>query len=174
MTLVSVITATIEGRERMLGECVASVEAQTFRDWEHIIEYDADREGCSVMVNRAVARAKGEWLFLIADDDLMLPGCLQSHLDASASADIVYSPPLVTGNEDRWWFFQAPPVIPSTALIRRSVWDELGGYDETALREEDRKLWERAVEVGARFERVDEPTWVYRMHGANKSFAVAA
>jgi hypothetical protein len=86
----------------------------------------------------------------------------------------VYSPPLVSGNEDRWWFFQAPPVIPSTALIRRSLWDRLGGYDEGAVREEDRKMWVKAVEMGARFVRVDEPCWVYRQWQGNKSFAVAA
>jgi len=174
VTVVSVITATIAGRERLLKECCASVESQTVDCWEHVIELDEHREGCSVAVNRAVARASGDWLFLLADDDLMLPGCLEHLLAASADADVVYSPPLVTGNEDRWWFFQAPPAIPATALIRRSLWDQLGGYDESALREEDRKLWVKACEVGARFVRVDQPAWVYRLHDGNKSFAKAA
>ena len=174
MSFVSIITATIPGRERLLHECRASVSSQTVNCWEHIVELDEDGEGCSVAVNRAVARARGEWLFLIADDDLMLPGCLEHLLAASADADVVYSPPLVTGNEDRWWFFQAPPAIPATALIRRSLWDQLGGYDESALREEDRKLWVKAVEVGARFVRVDQPCWVYRQHDSNKSFQAAA
>jgi hypothetical protein len=105
----------------------------------------------------------------LADDDLLLPGCLASLL-AGQEADVIYSPPLVTGNEDRWWFYQEPPVIPAVALIRRTLWDDLGGYDETLSREEDRNLWVKAIEAGATFWRVLEPCWVYRQHGGNKSF----
>jgi hypothetical protein len=82
----------------------------------------------------------------------------------------VYAPPLVTGNEDRWWFYQAPPLIPSFALIRKSLWLELGGYDETLQNEEDRSMWTKALDAGALFKRVDEPCWVYRQHSSNKSF----
>lgn len=169
--MVSVITATIPGREAMLEECVASVHAQTFDHWEHLVLLDEKREGCSVMCNRMVAEARGEWLFLLADDDLALPGCLAHHLAHSADADVVYTPPLVWGLHDPWWFFQAPPVIPATALIRRELWDACGGYDESARREEDRGLWMKAVELGARFVRAEgQPTWVYRLnHGGNKS-----
>lgn len=176
MTFVSVITATIPERTEMLRECVASVQSQTVNNWEHVVELDERYEGCSVAVNRAVARAKGDWLFLIADDDLMLPGCLAAHLAHVDAADVVYAPPLVWGLHDPWWFFQAPPAIPSTALIRRSLWDQLGGYDPAAVREEDRRLWTAAVELGARFVRAEgAPTWVYRLgHGGNKSFAQRA
>lgn len=170
--MISVITATVEGREAYLSECRLSVAAQTHRDYEHLVTLDKNREGCSVMCNRMVADAKGEWLFLLADDDLALPRCLELHLAHADNADIVYAPPLVWGLHDPWWFFQAPPVIPATALIRRSLWLELGGYDETATREEDRGLWTKAVEAGARFVRAEgEPTWVYRIHGGNKSMA---
>lgn len=172
------ITATIPGREHYLLECRRSVEAQTFLDVgsmglvEHLVVLDEHREGCSVMCNRMVAEATGEWLFPLADDDLALPRCLELLMAASDNADVVYSPPLVWGLHDPWWFFQAPPAIPATALIRKSLWLELGGYDESVRREEDRGLWTRAVEAGARFVRVDsEPTWVYRLHGQNKSFA---
>lgn len=168
--LVSVITATIPGRENYLAECKRSVAAQTFPSFEHLVTLDEHREGCSVMCNRMVAQARGEWLFLLADDDLMLPGCLATHLAHSQHADIVYAPPLVWGLHDPWWFFQSPPVIPATALIRRELWLELGGYDERAVREEDRGLWVKAVEANKRFVRADtEPTWIYRLHGGNKS-----
>ncbi len=90
---------------------------------------------------------------------------------ATEDADIVYSPPLVTGNEDRWWFFQAPPVIPATALVRADLWRSLGGYDEALSREEDRDLWVKALQHNARFVRVDAPVWIYRQHAGNKSFA---
>lgn len=167
------ITATIPERQSYLRELERSVEAQTFRDFEHLILTDVDYEGCSVMVNRLVERARGKWLLPIADDDLLLPRCIETLLAHSEDADVVYSPPLVWGIHDPWWYFQAPPAIPATALVRASLWRNLGGYDESANREEDRKLWIKAVESGAQFVRADsEPTWVYRLsHGGNKSLA---
>jgi len=169
---VSVLTPTIPGRERLLLECEKSVQAQTLKDYEHLIELDADREGCSVVMNRLAEAAKGQWLLPLADDDLVLPGCLETLLAAwDGEAQVIYAPPLVTGNEDRWWFFQEPPAIPSFALVDGVLWDELGGYDESLKREEDRDLWIKALEAGASFQRVDEPTWIYRQHASNKSFA---
>lgn len=174
MTDVSILTPTIPGRERFLDECVRSVEAQTNGDWEHIVELDADLTGCAATMNRAAAKAEGRWLLPLADDDLLLPGCVDTLLANVGDGDVVYAPPLVTGNEDRFWFFQAPPVIPSFALISADLWRYLGGYNETLSREEDRDLWTRAIASGATFVRVDEPCWVYRQHDSNKSFAKAA
>jgi glycosyltransferase involved in cell wall biosynthesis len=172
---VSVLTPTVAERADLLRECEASVAAQTYTDYEHRILMDGDHEGCAVTMNKLAAEAQGDWLLPLADDDLLLPGCLHSLLAQAGEGDIIYSPPLVTGNEDRWWFFQSPPVIPSFALIRASLWRDLGGYDETRFREEDRDLWTRALAVDAKFVRVDEPVWVYRQHEGQKSFqAVAA
>ena len=168
--LVSILTPSIPERTVFLEECVRSVEAQTSDMWEHIVEVDEAHEGCSVTMNKCALQAAGEWVLPLADDDLLLPRCVETLLAHTSDADIVYAPPLVTGNEDRFWFFQAPPAIPSFALIRRSLWFSLGGYDETAVREEDRKMWIKAMDAGARFVRVDEPTWVYRQHKGNKSF----
>jgi len=170
---ISVITATVTGRESMLDECVASVVAQTLKPVEHIVMLDSELEGCSAMVNRMVAKADGDWLFFLADDDLILPRCLELHWEATDGADIVYGPPLIWGIHDPWWYFQAPPAIPATALMRKSLFLDLGGYDEDATREEDRGLWTRALAAGAKFVRIsDAPTWVYRLnHGGNKSLA---
>jgi len=170
---VSVLTPSIPERERMLAECVASVDAQTFGDWEHLVEVDDDGVGCAVMMNALASCAEGEWLLPLADDDLLLPGCLETLLAYAEDGDVIYAPPLVTGNEDRWWFFQAPPAIPSFALITAGLWRDLGGYDESLVREEDRDFWTRALDEGAKFVRVDEPCWVYRQHRGNKSFAGA-
>jgi len=158
----------------MLAECELSVRAQSDTRWEHLIEVDERRDGCAIIMNRLATEARGEWLLPLADDDLILPGCLATLLAHSDRGDVIFAPPLVTGNEDRWWFFQTPPAIPSCALIRAGLWRELGGYDERLSREEDRDLWVRALAAGARFVRVDEPCWVYRLHSANKSFAGAA
>jgi GT2 family glycosyltransferase len=168
--MISILTPSIPERAAMLEECKRSVVAQTSEDWEHLIEIDTERRGCAVTMNLLAERAVGEWLLPLADDDLLLPGCLEQLLAYSEDAEIVYPPPLVWGQPAEW-FTQAPPVIPSFALIRRSLWVELGGYDESRVREEDRDFWIKALAAGARFVRADaQPTWVYRHHGGNKSF----
>lgn len=171
--LVSVLTPSVPERAEMLVECEASVRAQTFDSWEQLVHVDHDRDGYAATTNRLARRAVGAFLMPLSDDDLLLPGGLGALVVHAPDADIIYSPPLVTGNEDRWWFFQAPPVIPACALIRTSLWKELGGYDETLRREEDRDFWIKAMDAGARFVRVDEPCWVYRQHAGNKSMVAA-
>jgi glycosyltransferase involved in cell wall biosynthesis len=173
--LVSVVTPTIPGREELLEECAASVDAQTGGiSVEHIVVPDEGHWGCAKTMNLCVDLAVGEWLLPLADDDLLLPGAVRALVEEAfsgdAAVDVVYAPPLVSGNEDRWWFFQAPPCIPATALVRASLWRDLGGYNERLDHEEDRDLWTKMLDAGATFARIDYPCWVYRMHAANKSF----
>ncbi len=165
------LTPTIPGREDLLEECRRSVLYQTYPGWEHLRLLDDKWNGCAATMNELAEHAQGDWILPLADDDLLLPGCLEVLTKASNGGDIIYSPPLVWGVENPWWFFDEPPKIPSFALIRADLWRELGGYDHDWNREEDRRLWERALAAGAKFVRAsDSPTWVYRFHGGNKSF----
>lgn len=169
--IISVLTPSIPERHAMFMECGLSVQSQTISDRAHLTQVDGKREGCAVVMNRLAKQTTSEWLLPLADDDLLLPGCLATLLAHSDNADVVYSPPLVWGLTDPWWFFQAPPAIPAVALIRAELWREIGGYDESLTREEDRAFWTKALAYGARFVRAsDDPTWVYRIHQGNKSF----
>jgi len=165
--VVRVITPSIPERAEMLAECCVSVNAQTVR-FEHLVMVDEEYRGCSVTVNKLAADARGRWLFRLDDDDLLRPDCLALHLAAVRGADVVYSPPVVEG-EPEAPFHGDPPGIPAVALIRRSLWVELGGYDESLIHCEDFDFFSRALEAGARFRRIPEQTWTYRFHGRNKS-----
>jgi hypothetical protein len=168
---VSVLTATIPGREHLLAENKASVRSQIMVDWEHLTLLDTDLAGCSASYNALADEAQADWLFILADDDLILPGCLHQHLKYSTDADIVYSPPLVWG-EDSAQFCMSHPGIPAVALIRTELWRKLRGYGRRLHEQEDRDFYIRAQDAQARFVRfVDGPTWVYRFHGSNKSRA---
>jgi glycosyltransferase involved in cell wall biosynthesis len=169
--LVSVITPTIPERSELLKECIASVEAQTYPHWEHVIVYDHDKAGCAKTMNEAARQAKGEWLLPLADDDLLLPGCIQALVLVAADADVVYPVPLVWG-EAADQFCGKPPDIPSLALIRAESWRKIGGYGAGLKNREDNNLWMRMMGQSQRFVRYDQsPTWVYRFHGSNKSRA---
>lgn len=120
-------------------------------------------------MNALAALARGEWLFPIADDDLMLPGCLKALVEVSWDYDVVHSGPMVWG-EDGAQFQGDPPGIPAVALIRKSTWDEMGGYNIELGETEDRDLWMRMMQQDKKFFRYDaSPTWIYRFHGGNKS-----
>lgn len=138
------------------------------KDWEHLTFLDADRRGCSFSYNLLAREAQADWLFIIADDDLMLPACLYKHLAQTGAGDIIYSPPLVWGEAPEQ-FCMSHPSIPAVALIRRELWVELGGYDESLGGTEDRDFFQRAERARARFVRfVDGPVWIYRFHETDR------
>lgn len=160
----------------MLAECVASVDAQTLPATEHLIELDRDMTGMTGKVmNRAVRRSDCDWIAQLADDDLFLPHHLERHAEFFDRADIIYAYCEVRGR-DGWSPNQPfheglvhPGSIPSTSLIRRSLWEKVGGWRQDLPQCEDGDFWWRAHHKGARFHCIEEITWVYRFHGDNKS-----
>ncbi|MBI3936407.1 MAG: glycosyltransferase family 2 protein [Betaproteobacteria bacterium] len=151
----------------MLAECIASVAAQTRPPLEHLICVDYERAGVVATTNRLCGFARGDRILPIADDDLLLPECLEKLEGGGPPDAIVYSEMRVEGE---WW----PPVgpdpqtLPSTALIPTELWHRLGGYRVTQ-RPEDQDFWQRAREAGTRFCYVPDVTWVYRFWGGNIS-----
>ena len=59
-------------------------------------------------------------------------------------------------------------IIGLTALIRRRMVDEIGGYDPQFRYYEDWEFWLRALRYGWRGRRVDAVTVEYRKHGSSK------
>ena len=141
----SIVTPSIPERADYLYELERSVEGQTFEQWEHLVEIDKERQGCAATVNKLAHEARGEWLLIMADDDILLPRALAILLEHSENADVVYSPPLVWGNDSKH-FFGKPPYIPSFGLIYMDLWREIGGYKDVN-REEDRQLLDRGHET---------------------------
>lgn len=69
-------------------------------------------------------------------------------------------------------FFMANPVMTCTALVRRSVIDAAGGFDEAIRFSDDYDLWLR-IARHHEIAYVDEPLAMYRLHGQNESRKVA-
>jgi glycosyltransferase involved in cell wall biosynthesis len=55
--------------------------------------------------------------------------------------------------------------IGATALIRRELFEDVGGYDPTFRGYEDWEFWLHALELGWRGRRVENVTLLYRRHG---------
>ena len=70
----------VKGDRPFLGEAIDSLKAQGLGDDLEIIVQDADVEsdaGQSDALNKGFAKARGEWLFWLNVDDVLLPGALK-------------------------------------------------------------------------------------------------
>ena len=75
MAKVTVIIPTVDRPE--LQQAIDSVNAQTFKDFELLVEHDTERVGKSIMVNNAVKKAKGEYILVVDDDNVIAPQFLE-------------------------------------------------------------------------------------------------
>jgi GT2 family glycosyltransferase len=176
---VAILTPTLEGREHLLAECVASVKAQTYRSCVHFVQMGERGDGGPAAIrNQLAAGIRADWLLFLDDDDLLDPCCVTTLVKLAGDYDVVYPWCRVMG---RNWNpnaeFDADALrrsnfIPVTALVRKSAFDAVGGFP-LDWECEDWGLWLALLDAGARFRCVPHELWTYRFdHGGNRSLAV--
>jgi glycosyltransferase involved in cell wall biosynthesis len=142
-------------------------------------------------LNAALALATGDFVAVLNDDDVWLPEKLARQValfDANPKVGLVHTngyfidgkseriegtplgfsfPKFETGNLLAAFHYENK-VIASAALVRRSVFEELGGFNEAYFGSGDWEMWFRIAErydVGF----VAEPLTLYRVHGQQAS-----
>ncbi len=179
MTRVSVVIPT-QNRPAAVERAVRSVAAQTHEDLEIVVVDDGSATplalsvrdprvsvyrlpcpgGVSAARNFGLARATGEWIAFLDDDDLWAPDKLELQLSAlgAASADLSYTGAIVIS--DRGRVLAHRPVHaadhlrddlacfnaiagPSTVLMRRSLVESIGPFAEDLSIVADWDLWLR-------------------------------
>lgn len=126
--------------------------------------------------NAGIAVARGEYIFPLDGDDHMRPDCLDREipiLDANPEVGVVYSDGEFFGIRSGRWdigAFDADRLllwnyIPCCALFRRSIWEQVGGYDEARVLWglEDWDFWLNAMRHGWQFTYVPEVLYEYRV-----------
>ena len=124
-----------------------------------------ENRGVSAARNRGVATTTGDLIAFLDSDDLWLPSKVSAQVayfearpEAQAChADEIWIRHGVRVNErrihrkqDGWQFLASLPrclISPSTIMIRRALWDRLGGFDENLPACEDYDLWLRLTAV---------------------------
>jgi len=177
---VAVITPTILSRSTLLFECKRSVAAQSWSgEIYHAVGIDDKQEGAAVTRNKIVQGLDSsyEWIAFCDDDDMLLPEHLSVLVSASSGVDIVYSDCQEEGFTKTWQTrpfdyesVRASNYIPVTVLMRRSMFEKVGGFKSEPYPGEDQSLWLRAALSGAKFRYVPQVTWTYRQHPQHRTY----
>jgi len=145
--------------------------------------------GQSDALNKGFARAKGEWLFWLNADDVLLPGALMKVKQLLHSS----TPPLTTlnwiaGNQllvddagkvlkcsvgnvwHNWLYSNAVPhVYGPSAFFRRELFEKVGGFDANLKYCMDWELWIKFMQAGAKFIRISDYLWAQRQWSGSKT-----
>ena len=178
----------VKGDRPFLGEAIDSLKAQGLGDDLEIIVQDADVEsdaGQSDALNKGFAKARGEWLFWLNADDVLLPGALKKVLDRINKVDRIN---WIAGNQlliddagkvlkcsvgNGWhdWLYRhaVPHVYGPSSFFRRELLERVGGLDVSLKFCMDWDLWIKFMKAGARFERIDDYLWAQRQWSGSKT-----
>jgi hypothetical protein len=185
--LASIIVRTYN-RPRFLERALSSVAAQMYENVEAVVVNDAGDPveeivakfpfarlivneknlGTTPSANVGLRAARGEYVGLLDDDDMLFPDHLARHVDAlersggaASSSDAItcyleltpFSDYAVYGYRvamarhiDRSDIYVRDPVAPMAVLMRRQILEDLGGFEESVDFAEDWELWIRIAE----------------------------
>jgi GT2 family glycosyltransferase len=131
--------------------------------------------------NLGVQEARGAYIAWLDSDDEATPNRIQALLDVVRTrprVDVVHSSALIANDKGdlieyrRYEDFtreELPsllfhgligicPLLQSTTMVRRGLYDEIGGYDPYFLRCQDYDFWVRTAAVDTKYFRIDTPT----------------
>ncbi len=124
--------------------------------------------------NTAVRSTSAPLVVILDGDDLLAPTYLETlgaRLDANPDLDYVSCAQKGFGASSYVWRPPDPSipesivrgVVHASSMMRRAVWESVGGFDETIPRNEVLDFWTTVLEHGFRGSVVDEPLLLYRV-----------
>lgn len=166
--------------EKTLERAIESVNYQNYLDWELIFVNDGSidqsekkaqsynenprfnyfyekNRGVSAARNLGSSQAKGDWLIFLDADDQLRPGFLQVILEEIKLANdvdfLAFGLNRIKGEQseitlplDGQYFSR----IPGTFVIKKSTFDQVGGYDERFKFSENTELFHRLELINAK------------------------
>lgn len=136
-----------------------------------------ENKGLAAARNAGISASKAEYIFPLDADDRARPAPILRAievLDARPEIGVVYGDVELFGVRSGHWTagpFSAAKLmkknyISCSALFRRTVWEQVGGYDGTMPVQglEDWDFWVGAYEHGWQFAYLPEPLFEYRQH----------
>lgn len=143
-----------------------------------------ENRGQSAALNLGLEAASGEFIAILDSDDLFLPGKLTAqveYLNSHSEVGLVYgmgegvdgggswiyeilSPDHIEPNDPNSVLLDCYFHLPVNALVRRTVYEEVGGFDEGFRAAQDHDMLIRIAEK-TRFGFIPVKVYQYRRHG---------
>ena len=154
-----------------------NTEAIAKRYEKDIIYVRQENRGPAAARNRGLHMSHGEFVGFLDADDLWSTNKLTLHLEpmaADPSLEIVLGLSQVMRLQDgndkvifKKWHDPILILLFGAALIRRSVFEKFGFFDETLRHSEDTDWFMRVREMGVSMTIIQEVTLFYRQHESN-------
>jgi teichuronic acid biosynthesis glycosyltransferase TuaG len=171
-------------RKQFLQRAIDSVMAQTLprEQLQLLVNYSPDPELFLTNWNDLCSIAKGEYVCILGDDDTMNPEYIQTCISAldTSGADIAYTQ--VMGRDGHGYpigIYDPPHTITldtmrqgnkiwSSSIVRRELWQRVGGYDMPIPYVHDYDFWVRCLQAGAKTEYVPIVGWNHYAHNEGR------
>ena len=161
-----------------LKDAVKSCENQTFDDYEILLQWGD--KSTSENINDGIERAKGEYIKLCGEDDILLPNCLMDLYHSIQGADVAAGHCINFREDDSFIrYVKVPYDVYDLAkkntlhglgtLYRTSALWDVGLFDEDLDRMEEFELHLCLLANGYRFNLCDKVVAKYRLHTDQKS-----
>lgn len=170
---VSVVIPVWGTYKKFLHECLESVYSQTYNDYEVIVVDDCT--DLPTARNKGIKASNSEYLMILDVDNKLYPEYLKRTID---QGDIVTTYFQYFGDSNSTFkpsnptleLFKIGNQIDANALIKRSVFDKVGLYDENMKDGwEDYEFWIRCLKNGFNITIIPELLLLYRKHGETMS-----
>lgn len=195
------VLVTCFNKEKYLDECINSITRQTKEPKEIVVVHDgcdnpmahSKAETIILRENRGVVTARheafrfstGALVLFVDADDVLSPDYLEKMtLVLAKGADVVY-PDLYHWSEKDKKLVVLPRritpafvadrnkvVIPVTCLIKRELYEKIGGFREWPVLE-DLDFWVRAMCNGCIFRKAETLLWYRRYPGTRNTLDIA-
>jgi glycosyltransferase involved in cell wall biosynthesis len=162
--------------------------AEIVRSFDKEVHYiKQQNQGVSVARNTGIQAATGDWIALLDSDDLLRPEKIErqiARIESTPNLVVVYSAftflyadgatveSPVFPAQNLWPALRyRTPILPSTAIIRRSALDEVGAFPVGIKYAEDWQIWLRLIRRYGKsaFQGVPESLTLYRCWDNNAS-----
>ena len=165
----TVITASIPERWELLQDARASVAAQTHQPDTHLIRINEPGKSFGYkhlgeQRNILLGAVTTEWVATLDDDDLLDPDYLETISQHVNGADVVYGWCRGRTHRRSSWdpaLLRKENYICGVACVRTEAALSVGGWPADG-RQEDWFMWQKLLDVGARFVCVERELWTHR------------
>ena len=162
-----------------LKDCVRSIEAQTYKDFEIIYAYSENP--VVINFNHGLMLADGEFIKWVTDDDWLPPNSLQDLIDGIGDAPWAYANAIQYQHPvgDTWIYKPAfhslaaniaqNQIHGGTTIYRTSVLKEIGGMNESLWTGEEYDMHLKLWTSGYHPVYIDKEVYYHRLWNGQKS-----